>query len=357
LFKDYQLSKKEYQGVLEFLEHLAHPTEHFRYQIQYFLSKIFGYNQSVLWFTDEAGNISYPHLYQIQDKVIYDYLANYDDLDLLHPKKHLDKIPEQKAFCIHDIVPIDQFEKSEYFRGFINKHHFHDETVVNFTCQNKLVGTLGLLRAKDDPPFNRKDMRIFEAISTFISQKIFHQIVLRNLEQQKKLLEAHADKSPLGLIILDWSFRPLYYNTSAKNITSELLTNEEEKTIDFFLKKYSICQQNRKLGFVKSVISPSLQKYTIHFDLKSEFHEDAYVVYLIPGIGDSASTPWMNHKFSILTSREIEIAHLVRKGYTNQEIAEQLFNSINTVKRHIQNIFSKLEVKNRTGLLSQFEGL
>ncbi|RUQ27165.1 LuxR family transcriptional regulator [Peribacillus cavernae] len=201
-------------------------------------------------------------------------------------------------------------------------------------------------------------MKIFEAISTFISQKISSQIRLQNIEQQKRILEAHADKSPLGLIILDLSFRPLYYNTSARDITSELLTNENEKTIDLFVIKYLMCQQNVQLGFVKSVISPSFQKYTIQFDPKSDYQKDTvYLVHLIPEKGDRSSTPSVDQKLSLLTPREMEICHLVRKGYTNQEISEHSFISINTVKRHIQNIFSKLEVKNRTGLLRKLDHL
>jgi ATP/maltotriose-dependent transcriptional regulator MalT len=36
------------------------------------------------------------------------------------------------------------------------------------------------------------------------------------------------------------------------------------------------------------------------------------------------------------------------QGYSNQEIAEKLFVSLNTIKTHITNIFLKLDVKRRT---------
>jgi ATP/maltotriose-dependent transcriptional regulator MalT len=35
-------------------------------------------------------------------------------------------------------------------------------------------------------------------------------------------------------------------------------------------------------------------------------------------------------------------------GYSNQEIADKLFVSLNTVKTHTNNIYSKLNVKRRT---------
>ncbi len=48
-----------------------------------------------------------------------------------------------------------------------------------------------------------------------------------------------------------------------------------------------------------------------------------------------------------LTNRETEIALLVIKGMTNAEIAEALFISEATVKKHLSNIFAKLDIKKR----------
>jgi len=49
-----------------------------------------------------------------------------------------------------------------------------------------------------------------------------------------------------------------------------------------------------------------------------------------------------------LTPREVDILRLVAAGLSNREIAEQCFISVATVKRHAANIFSKLDVSNRT---------
>ena len=49
-----------------------------------------------------------------------------------------------------------------------------------------------------------------------------------------------------------------------------------------------------------------------------------------------------------LTKREYEVLLLVSKGYTNQEIADELFITLKTVKTHVSNILSKLEVNDRT---------
>lgn len=49
-----------------------------------------------------------------------------------------------------------------------------------------------------------------------------------------------------------------------------------------------------------------------------------------------------------LTERELFVLRLVASGASNQEIADKLTISVNTVKSHIKNILEKLQLENRT---------
>jgi NarL family two-component system response regulator LiaR len=49
-----------------------------------------------------------------------------------------------------------------------------------------------------------------------------------------------------------------------------------------------------------------------------------------------------------LSKRELEVLQLMAGGLSNQEIAERLFVSLNTIKTHSAQIFEKMEVKRRT---------
>lgn len=53
---------------------------------------------------------------------------------------------------------------------------------------------------------------------------------------------------------------------------------------------------------------------------------------------------------STLTPRELDVARLVGMGTTNQQIAQQLYISESTVKTHINSIFNRLNLKNRSQL-------
>ena len=49
-----------------------------------------------------------------------------------------------------------------------------------------------------------------------------------------------------------------------------------------------------------------------------------------------------------ISNRELEVLEGMAKGLSNQEIADKLFVSLNTIKTHAANLFLKLEVKRRT---------
>ena len=49
-----------------------------------------------------------------------------------------------------------------------------------------------------------------------------------------------------------------------------------------------------------------------------------------------------------ITPREMEVLELIAQGLSNQEIANRLFVSLNTVKTHTSNVFSKLDAQRRT---------
>jgi DNA-binding NarL/FixJ family response regulator len=61
--------------------------------------------------------------------------------------------------------------------------------------------------------------------------------------------------------------------------------------------------------------------------------------------GASAGTRWL---YDTLSEREREVLNLIANGLTNAQIAERLVISERTVKSHVNNILSKLQVADRT---------
>ncbi len=74
----------------------------------------------------------------------------------------------------------------------------------------------------------------------------------------------------------------------------------------------------------------------------------------------SAGIPEARHerdeRFNLLSRREREVVELLIRGRSNLEIAQELFLSEATVKKHISNIYGKLQVKKRAQLLHLLGG-
>ncbi len=54
-----------------------------------------------------------------------------------------------------------------------------------------------------------------------------------------------------------------------------------------------------------------------------------------------------------MSERELEVLRLVAAGLSKRDIAEELVLATGTVKKHINNIFTKLNVRIRTQAVSQ----
>jgi DNA-binding CsgD family transcriptional regulator len=115
-------------------------------------------------------------------------------------------------------------------------------------------------------------------------------------------------------------------------------------------------------GWIRPFVVPGPQMRSL-FDCldRNEFaasHVDAIVTALDADKADLSGTvsaaQTQSSPFSAgsnpaapLTQREIDILDLLKGRLSNQEIADTLFISPETVKRHLYNIYKKLSVKNR----------
>lgn len=59
----------------------------------------------------------------------------------------------------------------------------------------------------------------------------------------------------------------------------------------------------------------------------------------------------------LISNRERSVLSLVASGKTNEQVARELYISASTVKRHLANIYAKLEVHSRVGAVMQAQRL
>lgn len=69
--------------------------------------------------------------------------------------------------------------------------------------------------------------------------------------------------------------------------------------------------------------------------------------YVLKAVTNTSLVNFSDKNDYNLTSREAQILKLITQGYSNNEIAKELFVSINTTKAHVASILQKLEVEDR----------
>lgn len=114
-------------------------------------------------------------------------------------------------------------------------------------------------------------------------------------------------------------------------------------------------------------------KYRYHLgSLSTEFYTSA-VAILFTGIGvwigyESLSGKKASNKIEAiseqeaknryhLNEREYQVLILIAEGRTNKEIANTLFLAVPTIKTHVSNLYSKLDVRNRTEAIHKARNL
>ncbi|SNS93479.1 Tetratricopeptide repeat-containing protein [Ekhidna lutea] len=177
----------------------------------------------------------------------------------------------------------------------------------------------------------------------------------------------------------------LEYLESKNEIAAEIFTEEKSRQIAELETKYQtekkeqelaiaslqLIQQKREKYFLSGVIIFIVlvggfiiyslkQKSNLKQKLLSEEIENLRLkINSLLGDSDSIklSLDELNQKLhQPLTEREFEILNLTVSDKTNQEIAEEVFVSVNTVKYHLKNVYEKLGVNNRKEALHLIVG-
>ena len=188
-----------------------------------------------------------------------------------------------------------------------------------------------------------------------------HPIARQGLESVIKLHRPDEETVQAGTV------KEAIYLTKEKSIDSVFvdLNLHNESGFDFLewiqsqnknIKTFVITSSSSESDFVKAK-NMGIDAYI----LKDAFIDDImyslrvvdrggkfYSSDLMANVGNTSED---DKRIDTLTRRELEVALLLREGYSNAKIANNLSISEGTVKKHISNIFSKLEIYNRTEVL------
>ncbi len=158
-------------------------------------------------------------------------------------------------------------------------------------------------------------------------------------------------KDKFSLAVVDLSLK----GTVALNLEEPSETSNSEG--------YQLLENARALGIPTIVVSGMAEAQEIQ-RIYAEHSISAYIEKqtfdrsaFLRAVEETHAAQQSTSELSALTEREREVLDLLAQGLTNKEIAEKLFITTNTVKRHLKAVFEKLDVHTRSAATAKMAGM
>ncbi|MFD2131666.1 response regulator transcription factor [Pseudogracilibacillus auburnensis] len=341
-------SKNDYEKMMHFMNSTYPTSSNISETVQSFLSDLFQLHHSLFWLADNHSNMYNLKFFNYDDKLIWDYTETYKNQDIMHPKKQLNHIANKResVLKIDETTTFSSFVKSEYYH-FFKRHQMIDQMVIYFTKNKSIYGGIGFSRFKGDKPFTHKDKQILQALSIHLQHVVKHSMVMKEYEAENYFLK-RMKSDELGIIQVNENQNISFYNEVAQKIIETIYPDTSvEEFFQTSLTSY--------LPEGESPIHISINGWKMKIMLQKKRYSISknYSIYLYPQEKKDKNDDLR----TLLSKRELEIFDFVLKGYTNEQIANELWISINTVKKHLQNMYEKTEVSNRTSLIFKLKEL
>jgi len=353
------------QTALECLE-----GDELRCQVLATMEQVFGFELAHFWLASGPDKVSLETVfaYHRDEKLIEQLNRYYHKVDpyFLGPFEGRHFPPTNLATNWHRLWPAGFFENTEFFHDFCRPYQIFKDLTIYLVSGAGPVGIICLNRSQASPSYTEKEVQKAGLMAPYIAAALdkalnFHKLVAVDLIVEE-LASAGSDA---GLIIADSSFKALYYTRQATEIFSGLDQSETRPPRSVPLPKVlqEQCLTLKRAGNLKkdnkalqtTIVFPEAGfRREIGLDLRLIDHPLAGSLFVLTIQSDRPKI--ISHDLfeeQGLTPRERELVHLVCLGLSNREIAEKLCISLLTVQNHLHNIYTKMGVRNRVGLLSR----
>lgn len=314
---------------------------------------------------DRFSDIMLKNLEERYNKYYQTYYHVFDPLRLIQRKCKRCSIQR-----LEQVVSYDSFEATEYYNDFLKPQKIHHKLVVNLKTGTELHGKIVLTRPKKSPRFNKKEIRFAKALSPYLANALALNDLRRKVKLKGNILNYIEEESSIGMILLDETLHSIYRNQKA----AEILENLTRAASDAHSKDQIFSQLLENCREIKAKLKqdPAESMVISKQKIVRDFHSTRFSICLktfeqeqgwegsrlfmicIEELPESAN---FDGQFLIdsyqLSNREVDVVRHLFSGLSNAEIAKKLFITEATVKKHLQNIFSKVGVKNRTSLINR----
>jgi DNA-binding CsgD family transcriptional regulator len=329
------------------------------------LSKSLHVDSSIFVLPDEKSKFTDFFTRNIEEKNIREfknYYYQYDPFKLIpgpFSKKSIVKLDE--------VANYPAFLHTEYYYDFLRPQHIYYKIVAYLVSRGKSRGYIALFRPEGSENFSKEEINMISTLSPYMAHALDHIELYQKNKLMTTIVEIIEKKWDAGLFILDDSMKVVYVNPKAKELCKNMCPDALSKNVDSYIppivledclvlheesKKFSALPVIPKYRVIGSHGSQKFSLYSQVIEKEMSPENSRLFMVSMEEVSELASFKQDSlKKMHHLTRREIEIVSHIFNGLRNAEIAQRLSVSEITVKKHIQNIFEKVSVKNRTALI------
>lgn len=256
----------------------------------------------------------------------------------------------------NDLFLDEDFKKSEFYKKFFKKYGSFYLLSLGMTYKEKLIGFVTFMKTQEEGDFKHHEIEELKNVRDLVGNELMKVLVYENLSHENRMLKESERYFPIAEIVLDSEYNVRYNNSTALKYTKEL-TSSHLNSFKYFVindlivrgkldtdKKLSTIEHN---DFIISVTKK------FHMSKLDQINDYFYEVYFVkkPEVDKVGRNKKNDLEVEPLTKREKEVASLIKEGLSNDEITKSSFISPLTVKTHVQRIYDKLDVSNRSELM------
>lgn len=249
---------------------------------------------------------------------------------------------QRQATLVCEVMAQKELEKTEFFNDFLMKDGLHHGMNLYAYDGDLNIGDLRIWRSENRPDFDRRDVAILDFILPYFRNALLNARRMSVAGSMAGLWDGFFENTQIALFLFDHKDRFVFQNKSADSLMAQL---DDPLNARFYAMLSSLLK--------KSPCQTEWGPFSLSV-FQSFSPEDGRPV---KGILAARSSPpkigreLLQSRFE-LTPRETDICLLICKGFTDQEIASILNIAFSTIRTHLKHIFFKLDVSNRSELIS-----
>jgi DNA-binding CsgD family transcriptional regulator len=295
------------------------------------------------------------------------YFHQFDPLQLLRGMQR-----GKKWTCLDGVCTFsyDSQQSTEYYTDFLKPQKIHHKLVANLVAEGETYGRVVWMRPQKSHRFTNQEIRLAKVVSPYLAHALAYNEMRQRLKLKGKILDYIEKQSSVGILLLDDKFQVVYINQKAEELLAALESTAANGSAgDQILsqvvadcREIEASTKDRPVDFMaiprkRTIGGHPTNRFAATYKALTHTSGAGNSVLFMVCIEEESPPVDVNPRHLMdaygLSKREIDVAGLLFSGLKNAQIAEKLFVSEITVKKHLQNIYTKVGVNNRTSLVNK----